>query len=488
MSNFSFDCLDREIKQLQKMQVQNDFASFVKNTVVFYSDAPYLNDFYKALQQFSDDVKAKRCPRLIINMPPRSLKSETASIRLPLWFMLNNPHMEVILASANQDLANTFSRKARDLLEEAYIKNNWIDTIAPQNKAIEKWSLTNKSTFKAVGIGGQSTGFGADILVVDDPLKDMKQANSLRTKDDHWEWFDSVADTRMAPGGGIIIVLTRWAEDDIAGRLIKHFPEDWKVIKYKAIADEDEDFRKKGEVLHPLRYPIERMLKIKSNKSPQVWYSLYQQEPRVREGNLFKYDFFQNFYYPAELPPQFDFIVTSWDLSFSATTTSDYVAGVTLGLKDNQVFVLALVHGRFDFPQTKSKVLENYATFIPNATLIEAKANGQAIVDSIKGIISGVVPIVPKEDKVSRANAIIPMFEANQVKFPANTDWLLKLTDECLGFPRSPHDDIVDALTQGLNYLREKINKYLLCDDLDFDGMEYQSEFNAQFFSRFRYK
>ena len=97
MSNFSFDCLDREIKQLQKMQVQNDFASFVKNTVVFYSDAPYLNDFYKALQQFSDDVKAKRCPRLIINMPPRSLKSETASIRLPLWFMLNNPHMEVMV-------------------------------------------------------------------------------------------------------------------------------------------------------------------------------------------------------------------------------------------------------------------------------------------------------------------------------------------------------------------------------------------------------
>ena len=301
MTNFLFDDLDKEIKQLQRLQIQNDFASFVKRTVNDYLDAPYLNYFFKALQKFYQDVMDKKSPRLIINMPPRSLKSETASIRFALWAMLNNPHLAIILVSANQDLASAFSRKARDLLDHEYVKQNWTDKIAPQNKSVETWALTNKSVFKAVGIGGQLTGFGGDILLLDDPLRDMKQANSLKIKDDQYEWFQSVAQTRVSPGGGIVVTLTRWAEDDIAGRLIKNFPDDWQVIKFKAIADEDEEFRKKGEVLNSKRYTLNDMLKFKNDNSPQIWYSLYQQEPRVREGNLFKNSFFQNFYFQAWL-------------------------------------------------------------------------------------------------------------------------------------------------------------------------------------------
>ena len=433
------------------MQVQNNFASFVENTVHDYKGAYYLNDLFFRLQKFYTDVIAKKSPRLIINMPPRHLKSETATIRLPLFAMLNNPYFEIIIASANQDLSNKFSRAARDLLKHDYVTKNWDVKVEQNNKSIEGWSLGNKSALKAVGIGGQVNGFGGHIVIIDDPIKNPIEANSSRLKDAQYDWFETVAAKRIAPGGGIIIILTRWAEDDIAGRLIKKFPDRWDVVKYKAVAEEDEGFRKIGEVLHPTRFSLKEMLEFKETTSPQYWAALYQQEPRLISGNLFQKEYFDNNrFHENQLPERFDLIISSWDLPFSDKKTSDFVAGITLGLRKNKIYLLNLVHGQYDFPATQRKVLDEFKLYKPNAILIEARANGQAIIDSIKSIVNGVIPIHPQEDKISRANAIMPMLESGQILFPREQDapWFLKFSDELLGFPRAAHDDIVDAFTE----------------------------------------
>ncbi len=478
---YNFSDIQKEIDSLQLMHKRKDFAAMVKNTVPKYKDAPYLNYLFKELIKFYYDLLAGKSPRLIVNMPPRHLKSESITVRFGLFCALNNPLFEVIAASANQDLANKFSRAARDVVLEEYIQNTYNIGIANNNKSIEHWGLTNKANYKAVGMDGTTTGFGADLLIIDDPIRSPKDANSKKLKDDQYEWFDAVADTRLSPESGIIIVLTRWAEDDLAGRLIAKFPDDWKVIKFKAIADQDEPFRKAGEVLHPQRYSLERMLKTKSRKLPHIWAALYEQEPRVKQGNLFKLEHFKNKYYPAELPQKFDLIISSWDFPFSKKSDSDFVAGVVLGIKEKVIYLIDVINKRLGFKETVQAVLDNYYKYKVNTVVIEARANGEAVADCIKDIVMAYKLVHPCEDKITRANAITPVLESNKIFFPTeeNASFWSEFNNQLLGFPRAPNDDIVDAFTQGVSYLIEKSFEDQDINDVDFnaDPMIYKSEF-----------
>lgn len=481
LNNFSMQTIESTLNSFEKRKKQLDFAEFVKNTVPKYENAGYLDYLFKELTQFYYDLLDGKSPRLIVNMPPRHLKSETITVRFGLFCALNNDLFEVITASANQELANKFSRSARDVINEEYIANNYDIKIAKENKSIEHWALKNKSSYKAVGMDGTTTGFGAHLLIIDDPIRSPKDANSKRLKDDQFDWFDAVADTRMAPKSGIIVVLTRWAEDDLAGRLMAKFPEDWKVIKFKAIAEEDEIFRKKGEVLHPTRYPLSRMLKIKQTKQPHIWAALYEQNPRVREGNLFKLEHFKNKYYEKELPEKFDFIVTSWDFPFTKTAKSDFVAGVTLATKGNVIYILNIINQRLGFKESVQVVIDEYQKFKSNAVIIEARANGEAVKNCVEDIIIGLKLIHPCEDKVTRANAIIPALEAGKIMIPQEefAPWWIQASNQLLGFPRSPYDDIVDAFTQGVSYLIEKTHENKDLKDIEFDSsfLLYESDF-----------
>ncbi len=478
---YNFSDIQKEFDSIQLMHKRKDFAAFVKSTVPKFEDAPYLDYLFKELTIFYYDLLAGKSPRLIVNMPPRHLKSETITVRFGLFCALNNALFEVISASANQELANKFSRAARDVVSEKYTQDTFNVTIANNNKSIEHWGLTNKSTYKAVGMDGTTKGFGANLLIIDDPIRSPKDANSKKIKDDQYDWFDAVADTRMAPINGIIIVLTRWAEDDLAGRLIAKFPDDWKVIKFKAIADQDEPFRKAGEVLHPKRFPLEKMLKIKSRRQPHIYAALYDQEPRVKQGNLFKLEHFKNKYYPAELPQKFDLIISSWDFPFSKKSDSDYVAGVVLGIISKLIYLIDVINKRLDFKETVNEVLDNYIKYKVNTVVIEARANGEAVADCIKDKVFAYKLVHPCEDKVTRANAITPILESNKILFPIeeSVNFWSDFNNQLLGFPRAPNDDIVDAFTQGVSYLIEKSFEDQDINDVDFsaDKMFYKSEF-----------
>jgi len=189
------DCLrrdtvdfDKEFLNFENEIYRNSFAPFVKNTVPNYIDGYYLNDYFNQIQQFYNDVLQEKSPRLIINMPPRHLKSETATIRLPLFAMLNNPRFEVIIASANQDLSNKFSRISRDLVAHDYIKKYWKNiSVNKKLKSVKEWGLSNGSVLKAVGIGGQTNGYGGHIVILDDPIKSLSEALSKNKKEEQYK-------------------------------------------------------------------------------------------------------------------------------------------------------------------------------------------------------------------------------------------------------------------------------------------------------------
>lgn len=291
-------------------------------------------------------------------------------------------------------------------------------------------------------------------LIIDDPLKDRAAANSLTIRNGLWDWYTSTAYTRLSAGGGVIVMCTRWHQDDLIGRLLSEHGEPWHVINYPAIAEHDEPHRKKGEALHPERFDLETLERIKLNIGSHDWAALYQQHPLPEGGALFRSEWLQT-YDDKSIPPKFDSIIGSWDMTFKDSAGGDYVVGTIWGTKGASYYLLDLVRGQWDFVKTL-EMFEQLQLKWPRVShwLIEDKANGSAIISTIKKSISGVIPITPTESKLARANAVSALFEAGNVYIPAASSWVEDYKAELLSFPSGAHDDQVDSSTQALNYLK----------------------------------
>ena len=291
-------------------------------------------------------------------------------------------------------------------------------------------------------------------------MKDRAEANSATVRQSIWDWYTSTAYTRLSPGGGVIVMATRWHLDDLIGRLIENMEngqgDTFTVINYPAIAEHDEIHRRKGEALHPERYSLDQLKKIQKTVGSRDWAALYQQHPIPDGGNVFKAEWFK-YWTESSLPPEFDQIVTSWDMTFKDSKNSDYVVGQVWGKKGANFYLLDQVRGQWDFVKTREMFLI-LAHKWPKALrkLVEDKANGSAIISELQKTVSGIVPVTPKESKEARASAITPFFEAGNVYLPdpKKTPWMGAFEAELLNFPAGAHDDCVDSLSQCLNYFR----------------------------------
>ena len=226
-------------------------------------------DICQRLEQFSRDVAEKKSPRLMLFMPPRHGKSTLASVAFPAWHLGRHPDHEFISCSYSGSLAMGFSRKVRQLLREPTYKTAFQTRLDPDSQSAEAWLTTGGGGYVAAGVGGGITGKGAHVLVIDDPVKNREDAESQNNREANWDWYTSTAYTRLAPGGGVLVILTRWHDDDLAGRLLKAGSEggdEWTVVKYPAIAEEDEDFRDQGDALHPERYDAKSLKQIRWTK------------------------------------------------------------------------------------------------------------------------------------------------------------------------------------------------------------------------------
>lgn len=414
-------------------------------------------DICKRLEGFSRDVAEKKSPRLMLFMPPRHGKSTLASVAFPAWHLGRNPEHEFISCSYSGSLAMAFSRKVRGLLREEGYKSAFKTRLDPQSQSAEAWLTTTGGGYVAAGVGGGITGKGAHILVIDDPVKNRDDAESANAREGTWDWYTSTAYTRLAPGGGVLVILTRWHDDDLAGRLLKAAAdngEQWEVVNYPARAEVDEEFRKTGEALHAERYDESALARIEKAVGPRDWSALYQQNPVADDGEYFTRDML-NYYNRDDIDHDRMKFYCAWDLAIGKNDRNDYTVGIVVGVDEqDQLYVVDMVRGRFDGFEIVERILDLYEMWKPSiigiekghiemalGPFLEKRVRERGLYEAyFKDLKTG------RRDKEARARAIQGRMQQGMVFLPKEENFTGPLVAELLRFPNGVHDDQVDAL------------------------------------------
>lgn len=415
--------------------------------------------------------------RLMVFLPPRHGKSWLVSQYFPAWYLGMFPDNRVILTAYEAEFAASWGRRARDVLNE-YGSSIFGVKVNNKSSAANRWDIKNhQGGMVTAGVGGPITGKGADILVIDDPIKNAEEANSQTYRDKTWEWYQSTAYTRLEPNGAVIIIMTRWHEDDLAGRLLNSMENNgdkWDVINLPAIA-EDNDLlgRKPGEPLWPERYNLQELNHIKETTGSYWWSSLYQQRPQPLGGGLLKRSWL-NYYQHNELPDLEELdIYQSWDLAISTRETADFTVCTTVGVySENHIYVLDWYRDRIDFP-TQVKMVEKLSEkYDPLQIAIESNAYQKALPQQLKE--TSMLPIKEvnrTKDKVTRISSGFLYFENGKVLIPENHPELENFKNEYVYFPHGKHDDMLDSMELVLKLVKYPFNNmdpYLIVGSNDY--------------------
>lgn len=416
-------------------------------------------DVCARLEQFSRDVADKKSPRLMLFMPPRHGKSELATRNFPAWHLGHHPEHEIICTSYSSSLAFSFSRATRDMLRDPEYGHIFPDTrLDDEAQNLENWLTTEGGGYMAAGVSGPITGKGMHIGIIDDPVKNREEAESETVRQAQKNWYTSTFYTRLAPGAGILIILTRWHHDDLAGWLLeeaKSGGEQWEVVRYPAIAEEDERYRRKGDPLHLARYDVEALNRIKKAIGPRDWGALYQQNPVPDTGNYFRRGDVK-LYRAVDRPSLEDLqIYTAWDLAVGKKEANDCSVGITVGLdRQDRIWVLDMVYGRWGAYELVDKILDTYSLWRSAITGIEHGQISMSIEPFLlqrvreRKMFSFYIEHLKtgRNDKQMRARSIQGRMQQGLVFFPEDAQWLDYLMSEMLAFPNGLHDDSVDAL------------------------------------------
>jgi predicted phage terminase large subunit-like protein len=402
-----------------------------------------------------EQVERGEVKRLLVSMPPRHGKSLLSSILFPSWYLGRHPDRAVIGASHSQELADAFGRKTRNLLlDDRHRAVFPACRMSEDSAAVSRFDTTAGGSYFGIGRGGGLTGRGGDLIVLDDPLRDAQEAASSAIRAQLKEWYSGVVYTRLAPGGAIVIVSTRWSQDDVAGWLLReHTDEGWKPIEMPAIAETSDGFRAEGDALWPSRFPIEALERIREQLGAQLWASLYQGRPAPLGGAIFKEQWFGSY---REPPPSLR-IVQAWDSAFKTATANDYSVCVTIGESKTGYHVLHVMRGKWEFPDLVRRMRDAAETWKPAAVVVEDAASGQSVTQVLKAETKlPVIGVKPQGSKILRAQLVAPMIESGKVLLPEAAAWKSALVDELASFPSGHYDDQVDALVHGLTYLRAR--------------------------------
>lgn len=395
--------------------------------------------------------------------------SEIVSRKLPSFLLGMFPDWRIAAASYSATLADSMSLDVRrNLVAPEHLR------LFPSPDVKKKYAVDRNGEFSSPGgtggyigdgIGGGFTGKSADIFIIDDPIKNAQEALSPTTKASHWNWYQSTCKTRMSANSGQIIMATSWAEDDLPASIAALHKGDPRltILRFPAINEPTESGYNpqlpRGPLV-PELHPLEQLLELKAELSDYWWSAIYQQSPKSIGGNVFK-EAGLRYYLPKDLPAKFDKVIASLDATFKDTDGTDYVVGQVWGKLGANSYLLAQSRARMSFTKTVAEVIKIKRDH-PNIRqfYIEDKANGPAVIDTLKGVVPGLVPVEPDGSKLARAHAVTSYWEAGNVWLPHPDlfPWVKELVAELTAFPAAVNDDQVDALTQALRRLYPLFN------------------------------
>jgi len=485
----------RNIAQRAKLilETQDSFLGFIKAMNPSFTIPPFQLKLIDVLNRLENGSLGHR--RLLITMPPRHGKTHIATIHFPAYYMARKPEREILSTSYNADLSKTFGRQVRDIASEPLIRQAFPDfEISKYASAADDWVTTKGGRYYATGIGGGTPGRAANLLLIDDPIKARKEAESATYRRHFWSYYLSALLNRKQPEPDgtkpiEIMILTRWHPDDPAGRIMATddwADNDWYHLNFDAYQEtdcdveisrlllpkDDPDHLPKGtmmrnfspkkryvkrpiqEALWPDRFPLDELKKIE-RRDAREFSSLYRQQPYVLGGNMIKPMWFKT------LDPEAEFIasIITADTAFKKTEQSDYSVLMLLSLSANgDIAIRDIIRKKLDFPELKRTAISFNATHRGSGLrglYIEDKASGQSLIQELRnesGI--AVIPYKPGgTDKVTRVSVVLPLIEGGRVFLPEKAEWLDDFVHECETFPASAHDDQVDAMAMGLDIL-----------------------------------
>lgn len=400
--------------------------------------------------------------RLLVSMPPQHGKSRTTSVLTPAWFLGTFPHRGVLLASYAAKLAKSWGRQARSILD-ATGRETYGVAIDDDAASAGEWRIAgHEGGMVSAGIAGDFRGRPGDLVIVDDPIKDSKQAQSPGYLDMLWEWFTSVIEGRLAKGATVIVTATRLHERDLTGRIKAEFGDDWDEIILPAIAKKGDALgRPEGAALWPERFPAEFLAKRRKTVGSYWWAAEYQQEPVPAGGMIVNPAWWRYF---AKPPPRFDYLFTSWDMNLKATTAGSYACGLAFGVVGPDIYVLGRRRGRWGFDRLLVE-FERLAKAFPQANrhLVEDAAVGPAAMTLLRKKIPGILPqkVAGQGSKVARLRGVSPTIEAGNLILPSpdrpGAEWVKDFVANLAAFPLGDGTDDGDAFSQGVAYVGRSV-------------------------------
>ncbi len=459
--------------QYQALLVQ-DLSSFIARSFAELNPGtPYLPNWH--IDLIADRlmlVYQRKIKRLIINIPPRNLKSICASVAFPAWVLGRDPSLKVICASYSSELSDKLARDTQMLMMSPFYRQIFPATqLSANRRAVHDFTTTAHGVRYAVSTGGSLTGRGADFLIIDDPLKPDEATSEVQRTAIN-DWFDGTALSRLdnKQEGAIVIIMQRLHLDDLVGHVLAK-GGDWQVLNLPAIAEEETTHtfqtlvgmqtvtRQVGSVLHAAREPLRTLEEMRIRMGDYVFAGQYQQSPVPLGGAIIKEVWLQ-YYTSDELPTKFDLLVQSWDTASKIGESAAYSVCVTIGIKNQEAYIVDVFRKRMEFPTLKAEAIRLYRQYKPDHILVEDKSSGIQLIQEMKDVqMYGVKAVKPNGDKETRLIRHSVKFENGRVKLPNQAHWLHEFKQELTSFPSSRFADQVDATTQALDYLQERMDE-----------------------------
>lgn len=423
---------------------RDDLLAYAQFVQPGYEISKHHKKIAKALQA----AERGEIKRLIISCPPQRGKTALASILFPSWAYGRNPNRRIILSGYTAEVAERYSRGARDSVNTDRYRAVFNHALDPSVQNIAFWRFKDSPGYvRAVGVGGAATSFGADFFIIDDPIKDQAEAMSETIRQTVWDWYQSVVLTRLSPGATVAVIQTRWHLDDLVGRLLADQPDNWTVVNIPAVSDEG--------VVWPERWTREDYDRIKAEVGSRVWNALYQGQPVDDEGGLFKRAWLGN----SPTAPQDLRWIRAWDLATSEKTSADYTVGALMAVDATKtLWIKDVVRGQWEWPEARRRIIQTANTDGPEVSVyveqgaFKGGALCQDLLDSWERIEIPLYARKPVGDKVQRANPVAARAESGRVRL-VEGPWNKDFVDEFASFPLGKHDDQVDAVSLGFSSL-----------------------------------